>query len=190
MIGIRSLSSGFLVALAVMLAAGARPAHAEGPGTGGRRIRLADEPAGPYILRVVTSPNPPQIETLYVEVRVREAGSQTLIRDANVSVTAKPLNGDGPVLETTATHDIAPIPSDYAAHLPVPSAGDWTIEVTIESQSGSASVTFQEHVVSRNTLAPLLSAVLPFAGLALLIVIFLVLQKKDDDADASSPDLK
>lgn len=188
MIGIRTLRSALLVVLAAHLAGGAVPAYAEGPGTGGRRIRVADEPAGPYLLRVVTSPNPPRVETLYVEVRVQDAGSGDLIRDANVRVLARPVNEDGPVLETSATHDIAPIPNDYAAHLPVPTAGDWIVEVQIDSASGSASVSFQEHVVSRSTLAPLLSAVLPFAGLALLIVIFLIMQKKDEESDASPPD--
>ena len=49
--------------LAVILAllgsgAASQRAAAEGPGTGGRAIRLEDEPAGPYLLRAVTSPTP------------------------------------------------------------------------------------------------------------------------------------
>lgn len=170
-----------LILLLTLIAwAGIRPASAEGPGTGGRRIRLENERVGPYVLRVVTSPNPPQVETLYVEVRVHDAESGDLVRDAAVRVQAWPLNAGDTQLEAIATHDFAPISSDYAAHLRVPQAGDWMIEIHVDSPAGPASISFQEHVISRSTLAPLISAALPFAGLALLIVIFLAMQRKDD----------
>ena len=55
-------------------------AYAEGPGTGGRAIRLENEPAGPYLLRVVTSPTPPRTGSLFVEVRVIDGATEKLPR--------------------------------------------------------------------------------------------------------------
>lgn len=160
-------------------------ATAEGPGTGGRRIRLDNETAGPYLLRVVTSPNPPQVETLYVEVRVTDASSGRIVRDAHVGLTARAVNSDAS-LRAEATHDFAPIPSDYAGHLAVPFPGDWIITVEVEGPAGPAEASFQEYVVTRSRLAPILSAALPFAGLLILVAVFLMLQKKDAAEDSAA----
>lgn len=157
-------------------------ASAEGPGTGGRRIRLENERVGPYVLRVVTSPNPPQVETLYVEVRVEEATSGRIVRNAEVNLTAHAVDS-GASLEAEATHDIAPIPSDYAGHLGVPHSGDWIITVEVKGPAGQAEVSFQEYVVSQSRLAPILSAALPFAGLLILIAVFLMFQSKGDEPE-------
>lgn len=180
------LRSALIAGVLSVLLTNAPTAGAEGPGTGGRRIRLDDEPVGPYLLRVVTSPNPPQVGSLYVEVRVQNIESDDIIREAVVNVAAWPVGESSPALEVEATHAIAPVPTDYAAHLPVPQPGDWTIEVQVDYSLGPATTRFQEHVVRRSTLAPLISAGLPFAGLALLIIIFLLVQRKDNDSQSSS----
>ena len=161
---------------------------AEGPGTGGRRIRLEEEPAGPYLLRVVTSPTPPQVENLYLEVRVIDASSSKILTNLEVSVCAQSTEGEPRTIETVATHDIAPIPDEYAAHVLVPSAGVWEITVRVEGPLGVGEASFLERVSSPSSLGPILSVGAPFGGLAILILIFLRMQKKAKDEAEVIPD--
>ena len=74
------------MAFTLILLVDPEPVFADGPGVGGRRIQLENEPAGPYLLRVVTSPTPPLIDNLYLEVRVVEALTGIVIEDAAVLV--------------------------------------------------------------------------------------------------------
>ncbi len=169
-----------LVAVLMLgLAALAPPmsAHAEGPGIGGRRVRLDGEIAGPFRVRVVTSPTPVVVETLYLEVRVEDVSTGEVLTDAVVMTRAIALEGQGASLEAEATHDIAPIPTEYASHLPVPATGVWQIEVEIEHALGRGTVSFRERVTSPSSLGGVLSVGLPIAGFALLIVVFLWLQR-------------
>ncbi len=117
-------------------------ASASGPGVGGRRVRLDDVVAGPYLVRAVTSPTPPTVENLYVEVRVTSAESGEVLTDLDVVVRAIPLENDAPELSEVAVHDIAPIPTEYAAHLPVAVTGLWEIQIDIQGAEGDGSATF------------------------------------------------
>lgn len=173
-----------LVAAFTLLAVGALPAWASGPGEGGRRVRLNDEPAGPYRLRVVTSPTPPQVENLYVEVRVSDADTGKTLTDVEVAVTAAPVEGEGGALRAEATHDIAPIPTEYAAHLPVDATGLWEIGIVVNGVAGMGTAAFVLTISSPPSLSWLVAVGAPVGGLAALVVAFLWLQRKDD-ADAS-----
>lgn len=166
------------LALLLFWLALARPAEASGPGQGGRQIQLEDEPAGPYVVRVVTSPTPPRVENLYLEVRVAEAASGRVVTDARVFAAAVPAEGEGPVVEAEATHDIAPIPTEYAAHLVVPTAGTWRVRVRIEGAEGTGEVEFLVRVLEPSSLGAVVSVGLPVAGLIALGVIFLLLQRR------------
>lgn len=163
---------------AAMSLASPRLASADGPGTGGRRVRLDSEPVGPYLVRVVTSPDPPKVGELFVEVRLFDPNSGSTITDAEVLLGASPLSEDAPSVRTRARHEIAPIATDFAGHLPVSNQGDWRISVFIDGPLGPAETSFLERVSQPSSLAPLISAGLPFAGLALLILIFLWLQRE------------
>ncbi len=154
------------------------PADAGGPGTGGRRVRLEDEPAGPYVVRVVTSPTPPRIETLYLEIRVEEAASGELVTDATVLARADYLDGEAPPVEDQATHAIAPNPVEYGVHLPVSEAGRWEIRVQIEGEAGSGEVYFEERISRPSSLSAIVVIGLPLGGLAALVVVFLGLQRQ------------
>ncbi len=128
-------------------------------------------------MRVVTSPTPVLVETLYLEVRVEDANTGAVLTDAIVMTRAVALEGQGATLEAEATHDIAPIPTEYASHLVVPSSGVWQIEVEIEHPLGYGMVSFRERVTEPSSLGDVLSVGLPFVGLALLVVVFLWLQR-------------
>lgn len=152
-------------------------ASASGPGVGGRRIRLEDVEAGPYLVRAVTSPTPPTVENLYVEVRVTNAESGQVLTDLDVFVEAISLESDAPGLSEIAVHDIAPIPTEYAAHLPVTATGLWEIRIEIQGPEGAGNATFIERVQNPPNLSWLIAIGAPIAGLVLLGVIFFWLQR-------------
>ncbi|MGA9533141.1 MAG: hypothetical protein WBR18_10540 [Anaerolineales bacterium] len=158
----------------------AGPGAAEGPGTGGRRVMLDSADAGPYLLRVVTSPTPPRIENLYLEIRVIDASSGQVVTDADVSARATFTDGEATPVGGVATHGIAPIPTEYAVHLPVERAGVWRIEVTVDGVQGTGGIEFLVGVGGSTTLGTALAIGLPVAGLALLVAVFLWLQRNAD----------
>jgi hypothetical protein len=156
-------------------------AAAEGPGTGGRRVMLDGAAAGPYLLRVVTSPTPPRVENLYLEIRVIDAESRQIVTDADVQAAATFTEGEAQQVGGTATHDIAPIPTEYAIHLPVERAGTWRIDVMVDGESGSGSIDFLVGVGGSTTLGTALAIGLPIGGLVLLVVVFAWLQRHAED---------
>ncbi|MFP3855251.1 MAG: hypothetical protein ACLFWD_13260 [Anaerolineales bacterium] len=167
-----------ILTLCLALLTIAPPASAEGPGTGGRRVMINDEVVNGYMLRVVTSPTPPRVESLYVEVRVLNAEDQRPITDARVHARAEPTEIEARPVESQATHDIAPIPTEYAAHLPVGEPGVWRVTITVEGDSGPAEVSFLTRVGGSAALGAALAVGLPVAGLAILIGVFLYLQRE------------
>ena len=153
------------------------PAYGEGPGTGGRQIRLDDEPAGPYLLRVVSSPTPPRVENLYLEVRVTEASSGREVTDATVWTSASFVDGEAEPLRVEAVHAIAPIPTEYGSHLPVPRAGTWEITIEVEGPPGEGKTSLMIQILEQSSINAYVSVGLPVAGLAILGLIFLLLQR-------------
>jgi hypothetical protein len=152
-------------------------ASASGPGEGGRRVRLDDEPAGPYLLRVVTSPTPPKVENYNVEVRVKDATSGKVTTDVTVVILVEPSEIEGEAIREIATPDFAPIPNEFAAHLLVYSEGLWQVTVQVEGELGNGEVTFVERISSPVDLGWLVAIGPPLAGLVILVVIFMRLQR-------------
>jgi hypothetical protein len=120
------------------------PALAHNPG-GNIKIRVSDEKVGPYILLVATYPQPAIIGQMDVWVRVREDGVDRLLRDAVVTIEAKPRNG-GPAQTVEATHKLAGNAFDYLAHLNLETAGQWDFTVHVASELGQVNVAFTETV--------------------------------------------
>ncbi|NIS82069.1 MAG: hypothetical protein GTO14_18105 [Anaerolineales bacterium] len=166
----------FITFLLVFLPA-SRPILASGPGEGGRRVRLDDEPVGPYLLRVVTSPTPPQVENLNVEVRVTDAATGQVLTGAEVKIRAEHTEIAAGILEEVASHDIAPIPTEYAAHLLIPKPGLWKITIKIVSELGSAETSFLERVRNPPAIGVLIAVGAPVAGLLALVGFFFWLQR-------------
>lgn len=155
-------------------------ALASGPGTGGRRVRLDKEPSGPYLLRAVISPTPPKVRDFNVEVRVEDQAG-TVIEGAEVVITAAPSDHDSETIQSVATHEFAPLPSEYAAHLPVPTPGLWEITIHVESELGVGQVSFFQQIARPSSINAWLSVGAPFAGLLLLALLFLWLQNQHRD---------
>jgi hypothetical protein len=108
---------------------------------------------------------------------VTSAESGEVLTDLDVVVRAIPLENDAPELSEVAIHDIAPIPTEYAAHLPVAATGLWEIQIDIQGAEGGGSATFIERVQNPPNLSWLVAIGAPIAGLVLLGAIFFWLQK-------------
>jgi hypothetical protein len=147
-------------------------ALAIGPGTGGSKIRVSDERVGPYILLVATSPLPITVGQMSVWVRVTDAQSSQLLRDAVVTITAVPREG-GEMLTAEASHKNAGNDYDYVAHLQVQKGGQWDITVSVEADPGKVEVPFTETVTQGLSLNLLLSLATPFVVLAVVVGIYL-----------------
>jgi hypothetical protein len=158
-------------------------AYAAGPGEGGRRVRLENQPAGPYLLRVVTSPTPPRIDNLYIEVRVSSAETEEVLEDVDVQILTQPLDEGRPVIQVQATHDIAPIPNEYAAHIPVDQTGLWSITVIVSGGPGQGQASFDERISGQSILPMIITIGAPVAGLIILVAIFVWLQRNNQHAD-------
>ena len=152
-------------------------ALASGPGEGGRRVRLDDAEAGPYLVRAVTSPTPPTVENLYIEVRVTDQESGEVLTELEVTVHASQIDGDAPEITEVAVHDIAPIPTEYAAHLPVSATGLWEVQILIEGERGSGEVSFIERVQNPPNISWVVAVGAPVGGLIMLGAIFFWLQR-------------
>jgi len=142
------------------------------------RARLEDEPAGPYLLRVVSSPSPPRVGSLYLEVRVTEASSGREITDATVWTAATFVDGEAPPLEVEAVHAIAPIPTEYASHLPVSRSGVWNVTITVDGIPGHGETSLLLQILETSSISAVVSVGLPVAGLAALGIVFYLLQRK------------
>ncbi|MGH2625892.1 MAG: hypothetical protein ACRDHY_04490 [Anaerolineales bacterium] len=149
-----------LVLLALPLAA-----HAQEPGTGGRQIRLEDAPAGPYRVRALTSPIPPTVGELFVEVRVTDPAIGAVTEGVEVEILASPLEGEGTGLTVPARTDLAPTPREFAALLQVPEPGFWRVVVRVHGPQGSGQAEFVERVVANTHWIHILSVGAPLAGL-------------------------
>ncbi|MGD8731881.1 MAG: hypothetical protein PVI81_02295 [Anaerolineales bacterium] len=177
--------------LTVLLAMGlllfqATDAWASGPGVGGRRVRLDKEPAGPYLLRAVISPTPPQVGNFNVEVRVEDQTGD-VIENAEVLISAAPSDHESEQMQEIATHEFAPLPTEYAAHLPVPTAGLWEITIHVESSLGVGQVSFFQQIQTPSSISAWISVGAPFAGLLLLALLFVWLQRQSNkDQERSS----
>jgi len=148
-------------------------AAADGPGSGGRRIRIDGEAVDGYLIRVVTSPTPALVNNLYLEVRLTDAVSGEIITDAIVWITA--ISGDDSV-DVQAKHDNAPNPDEYGAHIPIPYAEVWKIKITIDQ--GKADISFLERVSNPNSVGTIIAVGAPIAGLLILGILFYWLRPK------------
>ena len=146
-------------------------AWAQAPGPGGRQIRLEDAPAGPYRIRVLTSPIPPRLGELFVEIRVSDSTGE-VVHDAEVMLTASPLEGGSSPITTRALGEIAPTPGEYAALMNVDQSGFWRVVVQINGLEGSGQAEFVERVVPTNHWVHSLISAAPFGGLLALLWLF------------------
>jgi FlaG/FlaF family flagellin (archaellin) len=159
------------LALALVLALAA-PVQAIGPGTGGSKIRVSDQKFGPYVLLVATSPLPVTVGQLSVWVRVTDAASQQLRREAVVMAQAG-LRGGGQTLTVQATHQNAGNDYDYVAHFEVNQPGQWDITVTVDDAPGQVKTSFTETVTRGLSATVFIAVAVPFVVLAVVAGLYL-----------------
>jgi len=143
-------------------------------------VRLDNHPAGPYLLRAVTSPTPPRQGDFNVEVRVVNAETGAVITGADVWIRIEPVEHEGTPREEQATHAYAPLPEEYAAHIPPDSKGLWLVSIRVETELGAGEASFYQDVAAPTTIGGALSVGLPFAGLLLLVLFFFWLQRNSN----------
>jgi hypothetical protein len=147
----------------------------------GQRVRLNDVSAGPWVVRVLTSPVPPRPGNFLVEVRVRDAATGRTRQDADVWIEARPEEGSANAIRVEGQPELAKIPGELAAQVPVDRPGIWLITVSVDGPEGQGQVGFAERVSNALGLGAWLSALLPFAGLALLVLGYAALSRASGD---------
>lgn len=116
-------------------------AHANG---GEQQLTLA--PAGPYEITALTSPVPARPGLVDVSVLVYQAGTERLVQDARVAVTAQELGQVLPSVTFPATHQRASNPLYYAADVELPRPGRWRLTIQVSSQLGEGAAAFDVDV--------------------------------------------
>lgn len=112
----------------------------------GGTLQVAREPAGPYAVTVFTDPSPLRVGEVDVSVLVERAGSDDLVQDARVTVTAEPVEQVGRGGTFDATHEQATNKLFYAAQVELPSEGTWRIGVRVTGRLGDGGITFDANV--------------------------------------------
>jgi hypothetical protein len=133
----------------------------------------------------VTSPTPPTVESFNVEVRVTDATLDSDVIDAFVIIKAEPVDFEAAPIKEIATHDFAPLPTEYAAHLPIPQVGLWLVTIEIESELGNGQVSFYQQISNPPNLGALVSVGAPLGGLLLLAMVFFWLQRNSPSSPAT-----
>ncbi len=151
-----------LVIITMLLTLSALPTHAEnlGPG-GGTRIITGDEVVGPYRLLITAAPEPAQVGTLTIVVRVNDANTGRRVDDATIQVELTQ-GASGLRLTEAATHANAGNEIDYAAHFAVDQPGTWDGQVRVAGPAGMAEVSFVQRVQAQRQVGVLIAAGIPF----------------------------
>jgi hypothetical protein len=143
----------FVLALAVLIAAGnAFP--------NGGTLRLANVPAGPFLLSVWTGSA--RVGSVDVSVAVMRPTDRTAVVDAAVALIARRIDAAGAPVDARASLGGGGNLLLYHADLAVRAPGRWQVTVTAESTAGTGSAMF-EVAVSRRLVWPWL--LLTAAGL-------------------------
>ena len=152
---------------------------------GTRRIQLDDVPAGPYLVRAVTAFGADPLRGLGLEVRVIDASSRKTLTGAAVRIIAESeVTADR--VEAIAVQGEATIPRDYGAWLDFPVPGPWRVAILVDGPLGRAQTGFELPVPSGGGVGQWLGAYLPFGGLLLLIVAYLLLARTRPSGEATS----
>ncbi len=170
---LRTTAAAGLLMLAVLMLAAPVSAH---EGGGGSRIRIHDAIVGRYLVRAATSPIPPRVDQLWIEIRILAAENLEPAEDCVVIIDATPA-GSGETISTSAGPEDGE-GSDYLAHLEIPHAGIWEIAIEIDGPLGEARLAFLERISPRNPIGGWLAAGAPVMGIGGLVALFLWLNRR------------
>lgn len=96
------------------------------------------ETSGPFVISVFTSPAVLRAGNVDFSVLAQESGRLVPVLGADVEVRAE--NGEGIIVSKAATHDNAQNKLLYAASLNLSRPGEWTFNVRVHRQEGTAQV--------------------------------------------------
>jgi hypothetical protein len=122
-----------LAAIALALATNAR--------ANGGQVRVASQPAGPYLVTVFTSPVPLRAGVVDVSVLLQRQGSQEIVEAARIAVVVTTASGEV-VSRFPATREQATNKLFYAAEFPLERPGQYWMTVEVDGPEGSGFVRF------------------------------------------------
>ena len=97
---------------------------------------MLDQDAGPYKITVGANPVPLQVGQNHISILIQRRSNALVVRDAQVTVAARPLEGTGPAVTQPATHDQAADERQYGTPLVLDKPGRWEIIIQIEGPDG------------------------------------------------------
>ncbi|RIK24686.1 MAG: hypothetical protein DCC55_41170 [Chloroflexi bacterium] len=104
------------------------------------------EKVGAYDLTVTASPYPLQVGVNDVSVVLARLSDAQVVLDAQVTITAEPLDQPDEPQPFPATHDNATNKLYYAANVVFPTTGRWKLTVQVDGPEGSANTAFETQV--------------------------------------------
>ena len=113
-----------IIGLLLALVAGTAAAN-------GGAIILA-ETIGPYNIRVTADPYPLQVGVNDISVLLGRLADAQIILDADVTITAQPLDAPGEAATFPANHDLATDDRYYASNTVFSAAGPWKLIVAVD----------------------------------------------------------
>ena len=146
---------------------------------------LLVETIGPYELTLTASPYPLRVGVNDINALVERRSDLSLVLDAQVNISAEPLDLPGDSQTFAATHDTATNKLYYHANVVLPTPGRWILAVRVDGPEGSASTTFEAQVKQ----APYLLRYLSLVGLPLVVITFLFFVLRRRAAAGSNNDL-
>lgn len=152
-----------LCGLALLYVMAVHPAFANGG-----QIRVSNEPAGPYVITVFTSPSPFRAGPVDISVFVAEGQDLVAVQNAQVTITTEPIDHRAPGGSYPATHDQATNKQFYAAKFTLPSDGRWRIVVEVGGALGRGSTSFEVEAGAASALStPVLVVLLALVPLGI-----------------------
>ncbi len=150
-----------LIAAALLLTA-PFPVSAEnlGPG-GGSRVIVGDQVVGAYQIWMTTSPEPVQVGTLTLDIRLTDP--RTGQKDTNATIDVQLTNSsDGSIINAQATHHDSGNAIDYASHIQIDVPASYNAAVHVNGPAGVSDVNFVVPVLAARSATTLLLIGLPF----------------------------
>jgi hypothetical protein len=134
------------------------------------QAKLIEYEAGPYILNVGTLPSPPLLGPFHMTMTVTDASTDTLVLDADVTVT-----GVGPADETGVQPTLGPIKAVnnltglvyYDMNTEVSALGLWTFTIDVNGELGQGTTQFDLEVRESDPL----TAIITLATLLVFVAI-------------------
>jgi hypothetical protein len=157
-----------VIALGLGVTAGLAGAH-------GGRVQLAKASAGPYLVSVWTSPDPPRVGALDVSLAVMEPRTERAVLDATARVVVSPVGGAGAGLARALESGAGGNPLLYHAVLEVPREGTWHAIVRVDGPGGEGEVGFDLAVAPAPSLVRTLG---PAVGVFLVLVAWLAVNRR------------